>query len=103
MCKVVSFFQKYLQTIVTLGSIIGAMIMWFVTMSNIPHKVAELEHKHQVDYEKIEDKFSVVNNKVDGVDVRLRVAEVNIEKNSTKSDLTLQGVIEIRQLLLNKK
>lgn len=101
--KVISFFTKHLQTIITLGSIIGAMVMWFITMSNIPAKVSELEHQHQIDYAKIEDKFSNVNNKVDGMDVRLRVAEVNIEKNSTKADLTLQGVIEIRQILLNKK
>lgn len=89
----IKFIKEHLQTIVTLGSVIGAMVMWFVTMSNLPARVENLAIHHNEDFAKL-------NSKVDDVDLRLRVAEINIEKNAIKADMTLNGIEQIRQILL---
>lgn len=100
--KTWEFIKDNLQTIITLGSIIGAVIMWFMTMSDIPKRVENIEHSHTIDMENLNTKFNNIDGRFESVDVRLRMAEVNIEKNATKADLTLQGIYEIRSILLKK-
>ena len=95
MCKSVAFIRDNLQTIITIASIVGMACFWIYTMNGIP---AELEKTKT----EIRGNFEYVNKRVDTIDERLRLAEQNLEKNSTKTDLTLQAVYEIRGLILKK-
>ena len=95
MCKSIAFIKENIQTIITIASIIGMALFWVYTMNGIP---AELEKTKA----EIRGNFEYVNKRVDTIDERLRLAEQNLEKNSTKTDLTLQAVYEIRGLMLKK-
>lgn len=95
MCKSVDFIKKNLQTIITLGSIIGMALFWVYTMNGIPKELEKLKGEMKINIE-------MVNKRVDTIDDRIRIAEQNLEKNNTKTDLTLQAVYEIRGLLLKK-
>ena len=95
MCKSVDFIIKNIQTIITLGSIIGMALFWIYTMDGIPRELEKLKGEMKINIE-------MVNKRVDTIDDRVRIAEQNLEKNNTKTDLTLQAVYEIRGLLLKK-
>lgn len=95
MCKSLDFVKKNLQTIITLGSIISMALFWIYTMNGVPADLERLRGELKVNIE-------MVNKRVDTIDERIRIAEQNLEKTSTKSDLTLQAVYEIRGLLLKK-
>ena len=95
MCKSVEFVKKNLQTIITLSSILSMALFWIYTMNGIPAELERLKGEIMLNFES-------VNKRVDNLDERLRVAEKNLEKNSTKTDLTLQAVYEIRGLMLKK-
>lgn len=95
MCKGFSFIKNNIQTIITLGSIIGMALFWIYTMNGIPAELEKLKGELKINIES-------VNKRVDTIDERIRIAEQNLEKTSTKSDLTLQAVYEIRGLLLKK-
>lgn len=95
MCKSFDFIKNNLQTIITLSSIIGMAVFWIYTMNGIPADMERLKGELKV-------KIDAVNKRVDTIDERIRIAEQNLEKNNTKTDLTLQAVYEIRGLLLKK-
>lgn len=95
MCKSLDFVKKNLQTIITLGSIISMALFWIYTMNGIPADLERLKGELKLNIDSI-------NKRVDVIDERIRIAEQNLEKTSTKSDLTLQAVYEIRGLLLKK-
>lgn len=95
MCKGFSFIKNNFQTIITIGSIIGMASFWIYTMNGIPAELEKLKGELRINIES-------VNKRVDTIDERIRIAEQNLEKTSTKSDLTLQAVYEIRGLLLKK-
>lgn len=95
MCKGFSFIKNNLQTIITIGSIIGMALFWIYTMNGIPAELEKLKGELRINIES-------VNKRVDTIDERIRIAEQNLEKTSTKSDLTLQAVYEIRGLLLKR-
>ena len=95
MCKGLSFIKNNLQTIITIGSIIGMALFWIYTMNGIPAELEKLKGELRINLES-------VNKRVDTIDERIRIAEQNLEKTSTKSDLTLQAVYEIRGLLLKR-
>lgn len=95
MCKSLYFVKKNLQTIITLGSIISMALFWIYTMNGVPADLERLRGELKVNIE-------AVNKRVDTIDERIRIAEQNLEKTSTKTDLTLQAVYEIRGLLLKK-
>lgn len=95
MCKGFSFIKNNLQTIITIGSIIGMALFWIYTMNGIPAELEKLKGELKINIES-------VNKRVDTIDERIRIAEQNLEKTSTKSDLTLQAVYEIRGLLLKR-
>lgn len=95
MCKGFSFIKNNIQTIITLGSIIGMALFWIYTMNGIPAELEKLKGELKINIES-------VNKRVDTIDERIRIAEQNLEKTSTKSDLTLQAVYEIRGLLLKR-
>lgn len=95
MCKSIAFIKDNIQTIITIASIIGMALFWIYTMNGIPAEIERLKGEIMVNFES-------VNKRVDNLDERLRVAEKNLEKNSTKTDLTLQAVYEIRGLMLKK-
>lgn len=79
----------------TVLSILAMALFWIFTMNGIPAEIERLKGEIKVS-------FDTVNKRVDTIDDRLRVAEQNLEKNSTKTDLTLQAVYEIRGLLLKR-
>lgn len=95
MCKGFAFLKDNLQNIITISSILGMALFWIFTMNGIP-----------ADMERLKGEFAVnidsVNKRVDTMDERIRIAEQNLEKTSTKTDLTLQAVYEIRGLLLKR-
>ena len=95
MCKSLDFVKKNLQTIITLGSIISMALFWIYTMNGRPADLERLKGELKLNIDSI-------NKRVDVIDERIRIAEQNLEKTSTKSDLTLQAVYEIRGLLLKK-
>lgn len=95
MCKGFSFIKNNFQTIITIGSILGMALFWIYTMNGIPAELEKLKGELRINIES-------VNKRVDTIDERIRIAEQNLEKTSTKSDLTLQAVYEIRGLLLKK-
>lgn len=95
MCKSIAFLKKNLQTIITLGSILCMALFWIFTMTGIPADLERLKGELRLNIE-------TVNKRVDTIDERIRLAEQNLEKTSTKTDLTLQAVYEIRGLLLKK-
>ena len=95
MCKSIDFIKNNLQTIITIGSIIAMALFWVYTMNGIPVDIERLKGELKV-------KLESVNRRVETIDERLRIAEQNLEKNSTKTDLTLQAVYEIRGLMLKK-
>ena len=70
-------------------------LFWIYTMNGIPAELEKLKGELKINIES-------VNKRVDTIDERIRIAEQNLEKTSTKSDLTLQAVYEIRGLLLKK-
>lgn len=95
MCKGFTFLKNNIQTIITIGSIIGMALFWIYTMNGIPAELEKLKGELRINLES-------VNKRVDTIDERIRIAEQNLEKTSTKSDLTLQAVYEIRGLLLKR-
>ena len=95
MCKGLTFLKNNFQTIITLGSILGMALFWIYTMNGIPAELEKLKGELKINIE-------AVNKRVDTIDERIRIAEQNLEKTSTKSDLTLQAVYEIRGLLLKR-
>lgn len=95
MCRSIDFVKKNLQTIITIASIIGMALFWIYTMNGIPAELEKLKGELRINIES-------VNKRVDTIDERIRIAEQNLEKTSTKSDLTLQAVYEIRGLLLKR-
>ena len=95
MTKSILFIKRNLQTIMTVLSILAMALFWIFTMNGIPAEIERLKGEIKVS-------FDTVNKRVDTIDDRLRVAEQNLEKNSTKTDLTLQAVYEIRGLLLKR-
>ena len=95
MCKGFSFIKNNFQNIITIGSILGMALFWIYTMNGIPAELEKLKGELKINIES-------VNKRVDTIDERIRIAEQNLEKTSTKSDLTLQAVYEIRGLLLKK-
>lgn len=95
MCKSIDFVKNNIQTIITIGSIISMALFWIYTMNGVPADLERLRGELKVNIE-------MVNKRVDTIDERIRIAEKNLEKTSTKSDLTLQAVYEIRGLLLKK-
>lgn len=95
MCKGFSFIKNNFQTIITIGSILGMALFWIYTMNGIPAELEKLKGELRINIES-------VNKRVDTIDERIRIAEQNLEKTSTKSDLTLQAVYEIRGLLLKR-
>lgn len=95
MCRSIDFVKKNLQTIITIASIIGMALFWIYTMNGIPAELEKLKGELRINLDS-------VNKRVDTIDERIRIAEQNLEKTSTKSDLTLQAVYEIRGLLLKR-
>lgn len=95
MCRSIDFVKKNIQTIITIASIIGMALFWIYTMNGIPAELEKLKGELRINLES-------VNKRVDTIDERIRIAEQNLEKTSTKSDLTLQAVYEIRGLLLKR-
>ena len=95
MCKGFSFIKNNFQNIITIGSILGMALFWIYTMNGIPAELEKLKGELKIN-------IDAVNRRVDTIDERIRIAEQNLEKTSTKSDLTLQAVYEIRGLLLKK-
>ena len=95
MCKSVEFAKKNLQTIITLSSLLAMALFWIYTMNGIPVELEKLKGEMKLNIENI-------NKRVDVIDERIRIAEQNLEKTSTKTDLTLQAVYEIRGLMLKK-
>lgn len=95
MCKSLDFIKKNLQTIITLASIMSMAFFWIYTMNGIPAELEKLKGELRVNIE-------AVNKRVDTIDERIRIAEQNLEKTGTKTDLTLQAVYEIRGLLMKK-
>lgn len=95
MANSILFIKRNIQTIMTVLSILAMALFWIFTMNGIPAEIERLKGEIKVN-------FDMVNKRVDTIDDRLRVAEQNLEKNSTKTDLTLQAVYEIRGLLLKR-
>jgi len=95
MANSILFIKRNIQTIMTVLSILAMALFWIFTMNGIPAEIERLKGEIKVNFE-------TVNKRVDTIDDRLRVAEQNLEKNSTKTDLTLQAVYEIRGLLLKR-
>lgn len=95
MCKGFTFLKNNIQTIITIGSIVSMALFWIYTMNGIPAELEKLKGELRINIDS-------VNKRVDTIDERIRIAEQNLEKTSTKSDLTLQAVYEIRGLLLKK-
>lgn len=95
MTKSILFIKRNIQTIMTVFSILAMALFWIFTMNGIPAEIERLKGEIKIS-------FDTVNKRVDTIDDRLRVAEQNLEKNSTKTDLTLQAVYEIRGLLLKR-
>lgn len=95
MCRSIDFVKNNIQTIITIASIIGMALFWIYTMNGIPAELEKLKGELRINIES-------VNKRVDTIDERIRIAEQNLEKTSTKSDLTLQAVYEIRGLLLKR-
>lgn len=95
MCKSVEFVKKNLQTIITIASILSMAMFWIYTMNGIPAELERLKGELKLNIE-------TINKRVDIIDERIRIAEQNLEKTSTKTDLTLQAVYEIRGLMLKK-
>lgn len=95
MTKSMKFLKDNIQTIITLVSILAMALFWIFTMNGIPAEVERLRGELKVNLES-------VNKRVDNIGERIRLAEQNIEKTSTKTDLTLQAVYEIRGLLLKR-
>lgn len=95
MCKGFTFIRDNLQNIITIGSILGMALFWIYTMNGIPADLERLKGELRVNIE-------AVNKRVDTIDERIRIAEQNLEKTGTKTDLTLQAVYEIRGLLLKR-
>ena len=91
----IHFIKNNIQTIITIGSILSMALFWIFTMNGIPADLERLKGEIKVNFE-------TVNKRVETIDYRLRIAEQNLEKNATKTDLTLQAVYEIRGLLLKK-
>lgn len=89
------FIKNNLQTIITMASIISMALFWIFTMNGIPADLERFKGEMKLNFE-------TVNKRVETIDDRLRIAEQNLEKNATKTDLTLQAVYEIRGLLLKK-
>ena len=95
MCKSIDFIKNNFQTIVTISSIIAMAMFWIYTMNGIPAELERLKGEIRINIE-------AMSKRVDTIDDRVRIAEQNLEKNNTKTDLTLQAVYEIRGLLLKK-
>ena len=95
MCKSIDFIKNNLQTIITIASIIAMALFWIFTMNGIPADIERIKGEMKLS-------FDTVNKRVDYIDERVRLAEQNLEKTSTKSDLTLQAIYEIRGLLLKR-
>lgn len=95
MCRSIDFVKNNIQTIITIASIVGMALFWIYTMNGIPAELEKLKGELKINIES-------VNKRVDTIDERIRIAEQNLEKNNTKTDLTLQAVYEIRGLLLKK-
>ena len=95
MCKGFTFIKNNIQTIITLGSLASMALFWIYTMNGIPFELEKLKGELKINIES-------VNKRVDTIDERIRIAEQNLEKTSTKTDLTLQAVYEIRGLLLKR-
>jgi len=95
MCRSIDFVKNNIQTIITLASIVGMALFWVYTMNGIPVELEKLKGELKINIES-------VNKRVDTIDERIRIAEQNLEKNNTKTDLTLQAVYEIRGILLKK-
>ena len=84
------------MAVIKLIIFIGAVAVWLVTLTGIPDKVERIQIKHT-------DDIKTVNTRIDGVDDRVRILETNLAKNSTKTDMTLNAVYEIRAILMGKK
>lgn len=95
MSKSIAFFKDNFQTIITIGSILAMALFWIFTMNGIPAEMERLKGELKINIE-------TINKRVDVIDERIRLAEQNLEKTSTKADLTLQAIYEIRGLLLKK-
>ena len=95
MSKSIAFFKENFQTIITIGSILAMALFWIFTMNGIPVEMERLKGELKINIE-------TINKRVDVIDERIRLAEQNLEKTSTKADLTLQAIYEIRGLLLKK-
>ena len=95
MCKSIDFIKNNIQTIITIASIIAMALFWIFTMNGIPADIERIKGEMKLS-------FDTVNKRVDYIDERVRLAEQNLEKTSTKSDLTLQAIYEIRGLLLKR-
>ena len=95
MCKGMQFLKNNIQIIVTVLSIISMALFWIFTMNGIP---AELERVRGEMKLKIEN----VNKRVDSIDDRLRLTEISLEKNTARTEMTLEAVYEIRGLLLRR-
>ena len=95
MCKSIDFIKNNFQTIVTISSILAMAIFWIYTMNGIPADLERLKGEIRINFE-------TMSKRVDTIDDRVRIAEQNLEKNNTKTDLTLQAVYEIRGILLKK-
>lgn len=95
MCKSIDFIKNNLQTIITIASILSMALFWIYTMNGIPADIERIKGEMKLS-------FDTVNKRVDYIDERVRLAEQNLEKTSTKSDLTLQAIYEIRGLLLKR-
>ena len=95
MSKSIAFFKDNFQTIITIGSILAMALFWIFTMNGIPAEMERLKGELKINVE-------TINKRVDVIDERIRLAEQNLEKTSTKADLTLQAIYEIRGLLLKK-
>lgn len=95
MCKSVDFIKNNLQTIITIISIVSMATFWIYTMNGIPADLERIKGEMKINFE-------LMSKRVDTIDDRVRLAEQNLEKNNTKTDLTLQAVYEIRGLLLKR-
>lgn len=95
MCRSIDFVKNNIQTIITISSIVGMALFWIYTMNGVPVELEKLKGELKINIES-------VNKRVDTIDERIRIAEQNLEKNNTKTDLTLQAVYEIRGILLKK-
>lgn len=70
-------------------------LFWIFTMNGIPAEIERVRGEMKL---KIEN----VNKRVDSIDDRLRLTEISLEKNTARTEMTLEAVYEIRGLLLRR-